>query len=123
MKRSGFKPRLKAMKRIGKKGKSRIKAMKDARGLLTHCQYCGIVFAADEGKEAHHKTPRSELRKLGVKDLDAPHRLLILHHECHVLIHNAGMGRPKDELAALEFRFVETSDANAENGKVVRGVL
>ena len=76
---------------------------------------------------AHHKTPRSEMRKAGIKDLDAPHRLLIASYKSHRKIHGHGkdgfgMGRPTDEREADEFKFVETSSANAENGQIIRGL-
>ena len=144
MKRSGFKPRLvsmdrgdKPMKRgkrmgPGKKTTARRTAMAHAielhfdrhpDSLGAPCQYCGRTMLHDQAV-AHHKTPCSELRKAGVEDLDAPHRLLIIHRwGCHTRIHGGGMGRPKDETAALEFRFVETSPASAANGLVIRGVI
>jgi hypothetical protein len=70
---------------------------------------------------AHHKTPRSELRKAGVKDLDAPHRLLICHYAKHLrFIHQKGQsGRPKDPELARRFRVAETDPANAENGLLI----
>ena len=80
------------------------------------CQYCGGPMTLPEA-HPHHKTPRSELRKAGILDLDAPSRLLMVHPDCHGHIHGWAMGRPKNEAAALEFAFVESHPANAENGK------
>ena len=125
MKRSPMKRSTKPMKRgrlgPGLKTKLHKIAIHKAKALWTgSCQYCGEELG--EEKHAHHKTPRSELRKAGIPDLDAPHRLLIVHPWCHAKIHAGGMGRPKEENAAAEFRFVETSDAHAGNGKTVRGI-
>ena len=151
MKRSGFKPRAEPMARgttpmkrgkrmgPGKKTKARKDAIEAAKvnymdyfGDLDHetheafcpCQYCGKDIRG-EWMTAHHKTPRSELRKQGVKDLDAAHRLLMVHAKCHRKIHGHGkdgfgMGRPTDEREADEFRAVETSPANAENGQIIQ---
>jgi hypothetical protein len=87
---------------------------------------------------AHHKTPRSELRKAGVKDLDAPHRLIICDKRVHVAwVHDMQMGRPKvtvhmmtecpdgkeyalvDDDANRRFAIIEASPANASNGLAV----
>ena len=94
-----------------------------ADGAGAPCQYCGrTMLPLREEVVAHHKTPRSEMRKAGVKDLDAPYRLLIIHrYRCHKKIHGGQQGRPKEQAAADEFRFVETSPINAETGGITRG--
>lgn len=84
-----------------------------------YCQLSGAVIY-DFNVVAHHKTPRSELRKVGIKDLDAPHRLLILHPKVHFFwLHDGQMGRPTDPLKAERFARIEASMANAENGQRV----
>ena len=66
---------------------------------------------------AHHKIPASELRLAKVKDLDAPHRLLVLDPDVHLWwLHRGEMGRPKDAYARRIYEAVEHSPANAENG-------
>lgn len=85
---------------------------------MAPCQYTGVYIFKSQAVP-HHKTPRSELRKAGFTDLDAPHRLLIVSHDAHGKIHGWSMGRPKNEAAALEFSFVESHPANAENGRVI----
>ena len=82
------------------------------------CQLTGFAITP-ETAVAHHKTPRSELRKAGVKDLDAPHRLLILHTLVHMRLHDWQMGRPQNLTALNRFELVEQSEANAENGRAV----
>lgn len=87
----------------------------DEGELVAHCQLSERVIYRHEAVP-HHKTPRSELRKAGVIDLDAPHRLLILHHQTHSALHGYKMGRPTDPVLLEKFVQVETSIANAENG-------
>ena len=144
MKRSGFKPRVtpmargtKPMKRggpmkPGKKSKMKSFSIMSAKEAYfgeeetKPCQYCGQGMDR-ESCVMHHKTPRSELRKAeDVIDPDAPQRLLAIHQKpCHRKIHGHGkdgfgMGRPTDAVEADEFSFVETSDCNAENGKIIQ---
>lgn len=92
-------------------------------------------FLRIENATAHHKVPRSELRKAGVLDLDAPHRLIIMNKRVHIAwVHDMQMGRPKgtDERlicidnplgfteAARRFQIVQHSEANASNGLAVK---
>lgn len=131
----GTKPwkRKKAMKALGKKGKARSEAIKgaveayferfgwlDSEGFqAAFCQLTGrFIRLADAN--AHHKTPRSEMNKMGLKDLDAPHRLLICDYKAHLWFLHAGqMGRPKEGEARRRFEIAEFSTANAENGEAV----
>jgi hypothetical protein len=99
------------------------------------CQLSGVTLTLtkvrdEEGNllgfhtdaNAHHKRPRSEMRKAGVKDLDAPHRLLVVHYGLHLaFIHERGvMGRPKDPEKRRRFALVEQAEANAANGQRVK---
>ena len=118
------------MKKLGKLGRAKQEAMHGALDAFferygwegqdgrrqAFCQVSGRFMYKDHA-HAHHKTPRSELRKLGVKDLDAPHRLVICHYETHLwFIHAGQMGRPKEGDPRRRFGVVEESAANAENG-------
>ena len=88
-------------------------------GIMAPCQLTGRWIGPDQAI-AHHKTPRSELRKQGVEDLDAPHRLLICSSMVHLLwLHRGAMGRPKLEADAARFLEAELSPANAETGGLV----
>jgi hypothetical protein len=145
VKRSGFKPRREPMargtnpmkrgKRLGPGKKTLARKAAMASAILSYfeqfgwlddegyrvapCQVSGDPMRLEEAN-AHHKTARSELRKAGVKDLDAPHRLLICHYRRHLrFIHKGEMGRPKELDAARRFEKVELDPANAENGLIV----
>lgn len=73
------------------------------------------------------------MRKAGVKELDAPNRLVICHYLAHLqFVHGGQMGRPKwtagsdthinyvkAQEAVRRFGIVEQSPANAENGEQV----
>ena len=87
----------------------------EAGDLVARCQLSERLIYPHEAV-AHHKTPRSELRKDKVADLDAPHRLLILHHATHSALHGYAMGRPTDPVLLERFVAVEQSEANADNG-------
>ena len=110
----------------GKKTLAKQAAMKSATenyfsrfGETAASGYCQLSNAPiyDFNVTAHHKTPRSEMRKAGIKDLDAPHRLLILHPLVHLFFLHAGaMGRPTDPIKAALFKAVEESPVNAETG-------
>lgn len=82
------------------------------------CQLTGIPMTKVEAV-AHHKTPRSEMRKAGITDLDAPERLLVCHHSAHMVLHGRQMGRPKAGPQAELFARVEASPVNAATGGVV----
>jgi len=91
---------------------------------FVYCQLTGrkIIRAV---AVMHHKTPRSEMRKAGITDLDAPRYLLCLSRGAHRLLHGngkgdkMGMGRPTIPFQADYFAMVEASEANAANGKAV----
>lgn len=87
---------------------------------MAPCQVTGDAMHLEHAN-AHHKRPRSELRKAKVPDLDAPHRLLICHYAKHLrFIHQKGQsGRPKDPELARRFQVAETDPANAENGLLI----
>lgn len=85
---------------------------------LAPCQITGDPMPL-ELAHAHHKTPRSEMRKAGIKDLDAPHRLIIVNNRLHLDFIHRGMGRPKDEDRARRFALVEHCEQNAENALVM----
>ena len=138
MKRTGFKNRgaglargtkpLKRRKRLGpgKKSLARAAAIHAALDAYfsrfpegeARCQLSERIITR-ETAVAHHKTPRSELRKAGVEDVDAPHRLLILHEDTHIALHDYKMGRPQDPVALARFELVEQCEANAENALAV----
>lgn len=96
------------------------------------CQVSGQPIRMEQANY-HHRTPRSEMRKAGVKDLDAPHRGIVCHYRAHLqFVHGGQMGRPAypdgaDKLglwqgrtdAIRRFRIVENSTASAENGLAV----
>ena len=86
--------------------------------LVAHCQLSERTIERDEAIP-HHKTPRSILRKEGVKDLDAPERLLILHWKVHMELHDHKMTRPTDPEKLERFIQVEQSAAHAGNGLTV----
>jgi hypothetical protein len=140
MKRSGFKPRTKPMRRgkalgPGKKTHDKRKAMtasfeayyarhgwEDSDGVRwVPCQLTGLPVS-EGAANLHHKTPRSELRKAGCKNVDAPHRLIVCHYGLHLaFIHERnGMGRPKDPDKARRFAMVEQDAANSANGLQVK---
>ncbi len=103
-------------------------------------QITGAWLSVDEA-HAHHKTPRSEARKLGEKDLDAPEKLIICGYRAHLIWVHGGhghMGRPepcfdwlvlteadakaqafKKHAAYAHFSIVENSPANASNNLMV----
>lgn len=128
----GFKPRKKALG-PGKKTLAKQSAMHYAiyryfqeRGWENSegereafCQVSHVFMTRGEAV-AHHFTPRSELRKAGVEDLDAPHRLIICHWKAHNWLHAGGMGRPKGTEEARQFAIVEKDEANAVNGFAVK---
>ena len=93
---------------------------KDAEGgRWVPCQLSGQPVSAGSAN-LHHKTPRSELRKAGVLDLDAPHRLLVCHYRLHLaFLHGGRMGRPAEGDAARRFAIAEQSPASAANGERV----
>ena len=125
--------REKPMRKVGKNGKAHKDAIAYAfeyyfqrfgivAGVMASCQYCGECLLRTDA-DPHHKTPRSELRKAGVKDLDSHKYLMFVHPFCHKEIHGKGrdgygMGRPTGE-AGEWFRVVETSPCNAENGLIL----
>lgn len=143
----GFKPRKKAMGE-GKKRKAHRAAMKAAidgyfqehgweDGTKAFDQVTGLVIDRLDAI-AHHKKPASELRKEGVKDIDAPHRLIICHWAVHkTWVHKecpGGMGRPEykewfeasEDRAVMQalnahrrFGIIESSPANATNNLCV----
>lgn len=109
----------------GKKTKAKRASMRSAlewyfAGLeQQRCQLSGAIIYPGTAV-AHHKTPRSELRKAGIKDLDAPERLLILHRRVHIKwLHANKQGRPKEWLEADRYKRIEESSANALNGQHV----
>lgn len=86
---------------------------------MAPCQMSGDPMHLEHAN-AHHKTPRSELRKAKVPDLDAPHRLLICHYRRHLaFLHGGKMGRHGDTDANRRLRLAELDEANAENGLVI----
>lgn len=122
--------RSKALK-AGKRTQARLASMKgaldayfsahgywDGMEWVAVCQLTGQTMLRGEAV-AHHKTPRSEMRKAGIKDLDAPERLLVCHHRAHMVIHGNGMGRPKADPQRAIFEQVEASKVNAATGGVV----
>lgn len=126
----GFTKRYKAMG-IGKHTQAKRDAMKwaideyfkrfgwvnDEGYKVARCQLSGDVMYRGHCV-AHHKTPRSELRKSGDRTgFDTPDKLLICIPEVHLRwLHGGEMGRPKEPVALDRFVRAETSMANAENG-------
>jgi len=106
----------------GKKATLREAAVRAAKAhyfgtsILSACQISGMEISQGFCV-AHHLTPRAELRKKGVENLDAAFRLIILHPFVHVWLHGGRnqMGRPRAERAARIFGFIENRGMNAFN--------
>lgn len=143
----------KRKKRLGPGKKTQAKRLAMASAVLCYFSEFGWIdsgggyvafdqvtgrFLRIENATAHHKVPRSELRKAGVKDLDAPERLIIVDRQVHIAwVHDMQMGRPKvvthmvtecpdgkeyalvDDSANRRFAIIENSSANAYNGLAV----
>ena len=127
MKRSPMKRSTKPMLRRKPMGKGKKAGLREIAVHAAKAHYFGtniIGVCQISGLEisqgwcvAHHLTPRAEMRKAGVENLDATFRLIILHPWVHTWLHGGPnkMGRPMAAKEAGIFRYIEKAEPNAFN--------